>query len=184
MSYSTSLAPGKVAQKNGSNGRTIWSYVSADAIAVVGANGYFTNGDDLGMQVGDVVLVTNSTTGATTVAIVSEVVSGGAASITGGTVDLDTAGANVVTPGISRVEISQATQVTATIANAALHAGLFTVVQTGTGTAGHTLTLTSGNFDGSNNVATLNAQGESLTVLFDDAGNGTIINNLGAVALS
>jgi len=184
MAYSTSTAPGLIAQKNGSNGRAVWSYVSEDSIAVVGVAGYFSNGDDLGMKVGDVIYVTNSTTGGTTMSFVSAVTTGGAASISGGSQNLGTAGAAVVTPGIQTVTISQATQVTATIAEAGLHAGLFTVEQTGSGTAGHTLTLTSGTFDGTNNTATLNAVNEKLVVLFDDAGNGTIIVNTGAVALS
>jgi len=184
MAYSTSTAPGKVAQKNGSNGRTIWSYVSADSFATVSAADYFSNGDALGMQVGDIVIVTDSGSGASVVTSVVAVTSGGAASIAGATLDLDTAGANVVPAGVSKLTISQATQVTATIADAALHAGVFIVTQTGTGTAGHTLTLTSGTFDGTNNVATLNAQNESLAVFFDGDGNGTILENTGAVSLS
>jgi len=184
MAYSTSTAPGKVAQKNGSNGRTIWSYVSADTLAVVSAADYFSNGDALGMQVGDIVFVTVSGTGATSLTYVTSVTSGGAASVSGGTIDLDTAGANVITPGINKITISQATQVTATIAEAALHQGVLIVTQTGTGTAGHTLTLTSGTFDGTNNVATLNAQNESLAVFIDGDGNGTILENTGAVVLS
>lgn len=184
MAYSTSTAPGKVAQKNGSNGRTIWSYVSADSFAVVSAAGYFSNGSDLGMKVGDLVIVTDSGSGATALSTVVAVTSGGAASIAGATLDLDTAGANVVPAGVSKLTISQATQVTATIADASLHAGVFIVTQTGTGTAGHTLTLTAGTFNGTNNVATLNAQNESLAVFFDGDGNGTILENTGAVSLS
>jgi len=50
--------------------------------------------------------------------------------------------------------------------------------------AAHTLTLTAGTFDGTNNVATLNAPGEALAVFVDGDGNGTILENTGAVALS
>ena len=184
MAYSTSTAPGKIAQKNGSNGRTIWSYVSADGMALVGVADYFSNGDDLGMQVGDVVIVSNTTTGAVTTAPVVAVTSGGAASVGGGTEELTATAA--VTPGVQKVELNHASVViAATIADASLHAGLFVVTDTSaSGTAAHTLTLTSGTFDGSNNVATLNAPGEALAVLFDDAGNGTIIANTGSVALS
>lgn len=91
-----------------------------------------------------------------------------------------------VTAGVQSVELNHAsTIVAATIADAANHQGLFIVKDTSaSGTAAHTLTLTAGTFDGSNNVATLNAPNEALVVYFDSAGNGTIIVNVGAVALS
>ena len=186
MAYSTTTAPGKVAQKNGSNGRTIWSYVSADAIAVVGVADYFSNGDALGMQVGDIVIVTDSDTGGTSIQTVSAVTSGGAASISGGAFEVTATAGGTVPAGISEVQLNHATVIAAaTIADASLHAGLFVVVNTSaSGTAAHTLTLTSGTFDGTNTIATLNAPAEQLVVLFDNAGNGRIISNTGAVALS
>ena len=52
------------------------------------------------------------------------------------------------------------------------------------GSAAHTVTLTSGTFDGTNNKATLNAPDESLHVWFDTTGQGCIIANVGSVALS
>ena len=52
------------------------------------------------------------------------------------------------------------------------------------GTAAHTVTLAAGTFDGTNNKATLNAPGESLTVWFDTAGAGCVVLNTGSVALS
>lgn len=62
---------------------------------------------------------------------------------------------------------------------------LFIVKDTSaSGTAAHTLTLTSGTFDGTNTVATLDARDEALVVWFDSAGRGSIIVNLGAVGLS
>lgn len=91
-----------------------------------------------------------------------------------------------VPAGVGALELNHATVVIAsTIANSSDHAGLFIVKDTSaSGTAAHTLTLTSGTFDGTNNVATLNAPNEALVVWFDSAGNGTIIENVGAVALS
>lgn len=75
--------------------------------------------------------------------------------------------------------------IAATIADASNLQGLFIVKNTSaSGTAAHTLTLTSGTFDGTNSVATLNAPGEALVVYFDGSGNGTIVENVGAVALS
>jgi hypothetical protein len=52
------------------------------------------------------------------------------------------------------------------------------------GTAAHTVTLSAGTFDGTNNKATLNAPAESLTVWFDSGGTGCIILNAGSVSLS
>lgn len=96
-----------------------------------------------------------------------------------------TAGANAITAGAKRVQVGPVgSGITATIADAANHQGEFTVFYGGTGTTSHTLTLTSGSFNGTNNVATLNAAGESLTVWFDSAGAGKIIANVGSVGLS
>ena len=92
-----------------------------------------------------------------------------------------------VTSGVPMVELDHAsTIVAATIATAVAHAGVpFTVKDTSaSGTAAHTLTLTVGTFDGTNNTATLNAPDEQLVVVFDSAGAGTIILNTGSVALS
>lgn len=91
-----------------------------------------------------------------------------------------------VTPGIRSVTLNHATVVVAaTIADAAKHPGLFVVKNTSaSGTDAHTLTLTSGTFDGTNNVATLNAPGEALVVYFDGSGDGLIVENIGTVALS
>lgn len=184
MAYSTSTAPGLIAQKNGSNGARIWVYKSTDSLATVAASGYFTNGDDLGMVVGDLVLVVNTTTGAAEVVPVTVVTAGGAASVGGGTQELTVSGA--VTPGIRHIELNHATViVAATIASADLHTGILIVEDTSaSGTAAHTLTLTGGTFDGTNNTATLNAPAELLVCFIDGDGNGTIIQNTGAVALS
>lgn len=91
-----------------------------------------------------------------------------------------------VTPGVQSVELNHASVViAATIADFSDHRGLFVVKNvSASGTAAHTLTLTSGTFDGTNNVATLNAPNECLVVWVDSDGNGTIVENVGAVALS
>lgn len=91
-----------------------------------------------------------------------------------------------VTAGVQSVELNHAsTVIAATIANSTGHPGLFIVKNTSaSGTAAHTLTLTSGTFDGTNNVATLDAPNEALVVYFDSAGNGSILSNVGSVALS
>ncbi len=91
-----------------------------------------------------------------------------------------------VTAGVQSVELNHATVVVeATIADATNHQGLLVVKNTSaSGTAAHTLTLTSGTFDGTNSVATLNAPDEALVVYIDSAGNGTIVENVGTVGLS
>ncbi len=91
-----------------------------------------------------------------------------------------------VTAGVQSVELNHnSTAIAATIADASDHQGLFIVKDTSaSGTAAHTLTLTSGTFDGTNNKATLNAPKEALVVYFDSAGNGTIVENVGSVALA
>lgn len=91
-----------------------------------------------------------------------------------------------ITAGMQSVQLNHASVViAATIASAVNHPGLFMVKDiSATGTAAHTLTLTAGTWNGTNNVATLNALNECLVVYFDSAGNGTIIENVGAVGLS
>ncbi len=91
-----------------------------------------------------------------------------------------------VTAGVQSVELNHATvAVVATLATSAGCPGLFVVKNTSaSGSASHTLTLTAGTFDGTNNVATLNAPNECLVVYFDSAGDGTIIENVGSVSLS
>ena len=91
-----------------------------------------------------------------------------------------------VVAGKQSVELDHGTViVAATIATAVAHQGLFVVKNTSaSGTAAHTLTLTVGTFNGTNNIATLNAPDECLVVYFDSAGNGTVVVNIGTVALS
>ena len=91
-----------------------------------------------------------------------------------------------VTAGKQSIELNHTgTIVAATIADASTHQGLFIVKNTSaSGTAAHTLTLTAGTFDGTNNVATLDAPNECLIVYFDSAGNGTIVENVGTVGLA
>jgi hypothetical protein len=91
-----------------------------------------------------------------------------------------------VTAGVQSLQLNHATVViAATIADAANHPGLFVVKDlSATGTAAHTLTLTAGTFNGTNNVATFNARDEALIVYFDSVGRGAIVANIGSVALS
>lgn len=91
-----------------------------------------------------------------------------------------------ITAGVQSIELNHATVViAATIANLALHPGFLMVKNTSaSGTAAHTVTAASGTWDGTNDVLTLNAPNEAILVYIDSAGNGTIIENVGSVAIS
>lgn len=82
MSYATTNPPKKIAGGIGS-GESLWIYSSTDVHTDVDATDYFSNGDALGMDVNDVVIVvkTTATVGAT-VHVVSAVTAGGAATVT------------------------------------------------------------------------------------------------------
>lgn len=81
MSYSTSTPPQLMVPRMGS-GIAIWAYASTDIHTDVDADNYFSNGDDLGMKVNDIVLVVKTTaTVGVTAHIVSSVTAGGAATI-------------------------------------------------------------------------------------------------------
>lgn len=81
MAYSTSIPPVQIASAIG-GGPSLWIYNSTDVHTDVDAVGYFTNGDALGMKVGDHVLVGKTTaTIGSTLHYVSTVTAGGAASV-------------------------------------------------------------------------------------------------------
>lgn len=84
MAYSTSTPP--VLVFGFASAIQVWTYDSADAATAVRATGYITNGDDLGMKVGDIVIQGDSA-GATVAHIytVVSVAAGGAADLSDGT---------------------------------------------------------------------------------------------------
>ena len=61
---------------------------------------------------------------------------------------------------------------------------ILVITQIDGGTAGHTVTLTQGTFDGTNNTATLNAQYEALVLLGISDKRFLILKNYGSVSLS
>ena len=91
-----------------------------------------------------------------------------------------------IPPGAGAVALNHdTTAIAATIANTVDHQGFVIFKNTSaSGTAAHTVTLTSGTFDGTTTVATLDAPNEALVVWFDASGNGTVIANVGAVGLA
>lgn len=81
MAYSTSNPPIALTARIGS-APTLWAYTSTDVHTDVDATDYFSDGDDLGMKVGDIVMVSKSSaTIGTTIHYVSAVTSGGAATV-------------------------------------------------------------------------------------------------------
>lgn len=85
MAYDPAVSrPTLVSQSIAANG--IWMYVSADVSTDVDASGYFTDGDALGMQLGDVVHVIESDNSYLhTVHSVTVVTAGGAATVSAAT---------------------------------------------------------------------------------------------------
>lgn len=60
MVYSTSNPPQLVIGAITGTGSQVWSYRSTDAAATVDTTGYITNGGELGMRKGDIVIVTDT----------------------------------------------------------------------------------------------------------------------------
>lgn len=61
MAYSTSNPPICLQPSfDTESGASLWTYASTDAATAVDAAGYITNGQDLGMKVGDLVYVTDT----------------------------------------------------------------------------------------------------------------------------
>lgn len=91
-----------------------------------------------------------------------------------------------VRAGVQSVELNHATVVVAaTLADLASHPGFLMIKNTSaSGTAAHTVTAASGTWNGTATVVTLNAPNEAILVFIDSAGGGTIIENVGSVALS
>lgn len=61
MTYATSNPPSLMQQSIGNSAPAIWTYSSTDATATVDGSGYITNGGALGMKVGDLVIVNDTT---------------------------------------------------------------------------------------------------------------------------
>ncbi len=85
MAYATSNPPKVVAsamvRDDAAESGQIWIYADADAVGTVDTADYFSNGDALGMKVGDIMWVWDSNTPLLTPCYVSAVTSGGAATV-------------------------------------------------------------------------------------------------------
>lgn len=82
MAYATSNPPRLISQGVGASAGSLWHYLDGDPIATVLGTDYFSDGDDLGMAVNDIVIVTDDSNDQVALAHVSSVTSGGAATIT------------------------------------------------------------------------------------------------------
>lgn len=57
MAYDTANPPRKISDSIGASNGALWIYVDADPILTVQGAGYFSNGEELGMQLNDAVIV-------------------------------------------------------------------------------------------------------------------------------
>lgn len=79
MAYATTNPPVRVTVGAlDGNAPAVWVYKSADAVATVKGSNYLSNGLNLGMIVGDFVLVSDTATPLGTLTVVSAVTSSGA----------------------------------------------------------------------------------------------------------
>lgn len=113
--------------------------------------------------------------------------------ITGGTVTdatfLDLSPTELTASGpiavnVSHVELNSTTPLIAATIAAPAAGWLLFITQTDAGTAGHTVTLTAGTWDGTNPIVTFNAQFDTLVVWGLSATRFIIFENIGAVAFS
>jgi len=89
-----------------------------------------------------------------------------------------------ITAGIQVVELTAEATTAAAISTAVAHKGRFAILATVQPTSTHTVTITTGSWDGTNQIATFADKGDMLVVDFDADGKGTVFQNIGAVALS
>lgn len=189
MAYATTNPPALISQgiARGTNKESrIWQYSSADSFALVSASGYFTNGYSLGIRSGDIInQIDNDGVVFNTLLVTADSASASTITVTS-LISQSLTASGAVTPGVKSIELNHASvAIAATIATSLVHQGLFMVVNTSaSGTAAHTVTLTTGTWNGTNKVLTLDAPKEAVIVWFDSAGNGTIVENVGTVTPS
>lgn len=86
MAYSTDNPPRMAVPGVGGGTPSIWVYDSADAATTVRGASYISNGDELGMKKGDIVMQSDSAGASVAhIYVVSSVTSGGAADLSDGT---------------------------------------------------------------------------------------------------
>lgn len=85
MAYATTNPPRMMVASTGTDTASWWSYYSTDAATAVRVTGYITDGDDLGMKVGDLVFQSSSDASVAHIYTVVSVAAGGAADLSDGT---------------------------------------------------------------------------------------------------
>jgi len=89
-----------------------------------------------------------------------------------------------ITAGVQSIELNHTVAIAATIASLVNHPGIVHVKAIMEPATTHTVTITTGTWDGTNKIATFTDINDTLVVYVDSAGNGTILENVGAVGLS
>ena len=91
-----------------------------------------------------------------------------------------------ITEFVQSVELDHTTVAIAATIASAYYRGLLVIKSITEPGAGqdHTVTIAAGTFNGTNKIATFADINDTLVVYFDSAGNGTILANIGSVALS
>ena len=84
----------------------------------------------------------------------------------------------------SFVQLNHASTLIAATIAAPVEGQLMVITQTDSGTAGHTVTLSAGTFDGTNDVATFDALGETLILFGVTDASYVIVENIGSVSMS
>ena len=89
-----------------------------------------------------------------------------------------------ISASVSFVTLNSATPACAMTIAAPAAGRLLVITQIDSGTAGHTVTLTAGTYDGTTTIATFNALGKSLVLFGVSATRFLIVANVGSVGLS
>lgn len=84
---------------------------------------------------------------------------------------------------VSFVRLNSTTKIAATLTKPKI-GHILIITQIDAGTAGHTVTLASGTWDGTNDVATFNAKYETLILFGVTADRYVVVENIGSVAFS
>lgn len=92
--------------------------------------------------------------------------------------------AGAIPSDVSFVELNNSSAAIAATIAAPAKGRYLIITQTDSGTEGHTVTITSGTYDGTNNIATFNAQYETLVLFGVGDDRFIIIENVGSVGLS
>ena len=89
----------------------------------------------------------------------------------------------VVSEDVSFLQLNSTTKIEATVAT--VRPGRFLVIaQIDAGTAGHTVTIGSGDWNGSNAIATFDAKNECIVVFGISSSTFVVVENIGTVGFS